>query len=157
SAVRAVRKALLTHHDGGSVRRPGYAPDLGNGDLVFTAGHLRTEKLFGFRVYDTLVGAEQLVAARDTDDGRLRAVVHSDESGPRRAGAIGAVAMDAAAHPGPLKLGLAGAGTQAWTQLWAIRSVRQVDEVTAASRRPERTEAFARRAAEEFGVAVRLP
>ena len=122
---------------------------------MFTAGHLRTEKLFGFRAYDTLVGAEQLVAVWDTDDGRLRAVVHGDELGPRRTGAIGAVAVDAAARPGPIRLGLVGAGAQAWTQLWAIRSVRQVDDATVASRRPERAEAFARRAAEELGVAVR--
>ncbi|MGW1184442.1 ornithine cyclodeaminase family protein [Streptomyces drozdowiczii] len=155
TAVRAVRSALLAAHEGGLHAPPRVHADLGDGDLVFTAGHLRTEKLFGFRAYDTLVGAEQLVAVWGTEEGRLRAVVHGDELGPRRTGAIGAVAVDAAARPGPIRLGLVGTGTQAWTQLWAIRSVRQVDEVTVASRRPERAEAFARRAAEELGVAAR--
>ncbi|WP_405760865.1 ornithine cyclodeaminase family protein [Streptomyces sp. NBC_01420] len=155
TAVRAVRSALLAAHEGGLHAPPRVHADLGDGDLVFTAGHLRTEKLFGFRAYDTLVGAEQLVAVWGTEDGRLRAVVHGDELGPRRTGAIGAVAVDTAARPGPIRLGLVGTGTQAWTQLWAIRSVRQVDEVTVASRRPERAEAFARRAADELGVAAR--
>lgn len=152
TAVRAVRSALPAAHEGGLHAPPRVHADLGDGDLVFTAGHLRTEKLFGFRAYDTLVGAEQLVAVWGTEDGRLRAVVHGDELGPRRTGAIGAVAVDAAARPGPIRLGLVGTGTQAWTQLWAIRSVRQVDEVTVASRRPERAEAFARRAADELGA-----
>ncbi|MYW10971.1 NAD(P)-binding domain-containing protein [Streptomyces sp. SID2563] len=152
TAVRAVRAALLAAHEGGLHAPARVHADLGGGDLVFTAGHLRTEKLFGFRAYDTLVGAEQLVAVWGTDDGRLRAVVHGEELGPRRTGAIGAVAVDAAANPGPVRLGLVGTGAQAWTQLWAIRSVRQLNEVTVASRRPERAEAFARRAAEELGV-----
>ncbi|MFJ9447337.1 hypothetical protein ACIRRH_36620 [Kitasatospora sp. NPDC101235] len=59
-------------------------------------------------------GAEQLVAVWSSEDGRLRAVVHGSELGPRRTGAIGAVAVDAAANPGPVRLGLVGAGTQAW-------------------------------------------
>lgn len=155
TAVRAVRAALLAAHEGGLHAPARVHAELGGGDLVFTAGQLRTEKLFGFRAYDTLVGAEQLVAVWGTDDGRLRAVVHGDELGPRRTGAIGAVAVDAAANPGPVRLGLIGAGTQALTQLWAIRSVRQLNEVTVASRRPERAEAFARRAAAELGIAVR--
>ncbi|MTE17643.1 ornithine cyclodeaminase family protein [Streptomyces sp. TRM43335] len=155
TAVRAVRDALVAAHGGVLHAPPRIRADLGDGHLVFTAGHLRTEKLFGFRAYDTLVGAEQLVAVWGSDDGRLRAVVHGDELGARRTGAIGAVAVDAAARPGPIRLGLVGAGTHAWTQLWAIRAVRQVREVTVVARRPERAEAFARQAAEELGVRAR--
>ncbi|WP_079175006.1 ornithine cyclodeaminase family protein [Streptomyces malaysiense] len=155
TAVRAVRDALLAAREGALHAPPRVRADLGGGHLVFTAGHLREEKLFGFRAYDTLVGAEQLVAVWGSDDGRLRTVVHGDELGARRTGAIGAVAVDAAAKPGPIRLGLVGAGTHAWTQLWAISAVRQVTEATVAARRPERAEAFARRAAEELGVEVR--
>ncbi|MFI6948755.1 ornithine cyclodeaminase family protein [Streptomyces sp. NPDC050422] len=87
--------------------------------------------------------------------GSRRALTARSSSGARRTGGIGAVAVDAAANPGPIRLGLVGAGTQAWTQLWAIRAVRQVREATVAARRPERAEAFARRATEELGVRVR--
>lgn len=155
TAVRAVRDALTAAHDGTLQAPPRVRADLGDGHLVFTAGHLRAEHLFGFRAYDTFVGAEQLVAVWGSDDGRLRAVVHGDELGARRTGAIGAVAVDAAARPGPIRLGLVGAGTHAWTQLWAVRAVRQVTEATVAARRPARAAAFARRAAEELGVRVR--
>ncbi|MCX3060771.1 ornithine cyclodeaminase family protein [Streptomyces beihaiensis] len=155
TAVRAVRGALLAAHEGGLDAPARVRADLGDGHLVFTAGRLRAEGLFGFRAYDTAVGAEQLVAVWGSDDGRLRAVVHGDELGARRTGAIGAVAVDAAARPGPIRLGLVGAGAQAWTQLWAIGAVRQVAEVTVAARRPERAQTFARRAAEELGVRAR--
>ncbi|MFI1563253.1 ornithine cyclodeaminase family protein [Streptomyces sp. NPDC020490] len=150
-----MRDALVAAHHGTLQAPPRVHADLGDGHLVFTAGHLRAQGLFGFRAYDTLVGAEQLVAVWGSDDGRLRALVHGDELGPRRTGAIGAVAVDAAANPGPIRLGLVGAGTQAWTQLWAISAVRQVREATVVARRPERSAAFARRAAEELGVGVR--
>src|ERR1019366_2156278 len=75
--------------------------------------------------------------------------------GARRTGAIGAVAVDVAAKPGPIRLGLVGAGTQAWTQLWAIRAVRELAEVSVAARHPERAVAFADRAAAELDVVVR--
>ncbi|WP_432253823.1 ornithine cyclodeaminase family protein [Streptomyces sp. HNM1019] len=155
TAVRAVRDALMAAHEGLLHAPPRVQADLGDGHLVFTAGHLRAERLFGFRAYDTLVGAEQLVALWDCDGGRLRAVVHGDELGARRTGAIGAVAVDTVANPGPVRLGLVGAGTHAWTQLWAICAVRQVMEATVVARRPERAEAFAQRAAEELGVRIR--
>ncbi|MET8957068.1 NAD(P)-binding domain-containing protein [Streptomyces sp. NPDC004533] len=155
TAVRAVRGALLAAHEGTLHAPPRIHTDLGAGRLVFTVGHLCSEKLFGFRAYDTLVGAEQLVAVWGSDDGRLRAVVYGHELGARRTGAIGAAAVDAAARPGEIRLGLVGAGTQAWAQLWAIRAVRHVREVAVAARRPERAQAFARRAAEELGVRTR--
>jgi alanine dehydrogenase len=129
--------------------------DLGGGHLVFTAGHLRAQGLFGFRAYDTMVGAEQLIAVWDSATGELRALVHGDELGARRTGAIGAVAVDAAARPGPIRVGMLGAGTQAWTQLWALCAVRPIEQVIVASRRQERAGAFAERCGRELGVAAR--
>ncbi|WP_330455985.1 NAD(P)-binding domain-containing protein [Streptomyces sp. NBC_00820] len=155
TAVRAVREALVAAHEGALHAPPRVHADLGDGRLVFTAGHLRARELFGFRCYDTVVGAEQLVAVWGSDDGRLRAVVHGDELGPRRTGAIGGVAVDVAARPGAIRLGLVGAGQQAWTQLWAVSAVRQVVDAVVTARRPERAEAFARRAADELGVRIR--
>jgi alanine dehydrogenase len=155
TAVRAVRSALLAHHDGTLVAPARVRAGLGDGDLVFTAGHLRRQGLFGFRAYDTFAGAEQLVAVWDARSGALRAVVHGAELGVRRTGAIGAVAVDAAATPGPVRLGLVGAGVQAWAQLWAVRAVRPVVSVTVASRHLERAQEFARRATRELGVDAR--
>ncbi|MGG2460996.1 ornithine cyclodeaminase family protein [Streptomyces sp. RGM 3693] len=155
TAVRAVRAALLAAHHGELEAPPRVRAGLGDGDLVITAGHLRSRRLFGFRSYDTLVGAEQLVAVWSTADGRLQAVVHGAELGPRRTGAIGAVAVDAAVRPGPVRTGLVGAGPQAWAQLWALCAVREVTEVVVVARHHERAAAFARRAAGGLGVAAR--
>ncbi|MEW1653706.1 ornithine cyclodeaminase family protein [Streptomyces sp. NPDC093707] len=155
TAVTAVRQALLAAHHGTLDAPPRVQARLGDGDLVVTAGRLRSQGLFGFRSYDTVVGAEQLVAVWGTEDGRLRAVVHGDELGPRRTGAIGAVAVDVAARPGPVRVALVGAGPQAWTQLWALCAVREVVDAVVVARHRERAAAFARRAADELGVEAR--
>ncbi|MFE6684943.1 ornithine cyclodeaminase family protein [Streptomyces sp. NPDC057743] len=155
TAVRAVRGALLAAHHGTLDAPPRVRAGFGDGDLVITAGRLRSQELFGFRAYDTFAGAEQLVAVWGTTDGRLRAVVHGAELGRRRTGAIGAVAVDAAARPGPVRVALVGAGPQAWAQLWALGAVREVTDAVVVARRRERAAAFAHRAADELGVAVR--
>jgi ornithine cyclodeaminase len=62
AAVRAVREALLAAHSGQLHSPPRVAADLGGGNLVLTAGLIEPAGVFGFRAYDTLVGAEQLVA-----------------------------------------------------------------------------------------------
>lgn len=155
TAVRTVRSAILAGYEGTLKAPPRVRADLGDGHLVFTAGRLREQGLYGFRAYDTLVDAEQLVAVWSSRDGRLLALVHGTELGARRTGAIGAVAVDVAARTGPVRLGVVGAGAQAWTQLWALRAVRDVAEVVVAARRRERAEAFARRAADELGVRTR--
>jgi alanine dehydrogenase len=155
TAVGAVRAVLLASHAGTLRAPPRVRADLGDGDLVFTAGRMDSLGVFGFRAYDTFAGADQLVAVWGRQDGRLRVLVSGDELGARRTGAIGAVAVDVAAKPGPIRLGLVGAGTQAWTQLWAIRAVRELAEVSVAARHPERAVAFADRAAAELDVVVR--
>lgn len=155
TAVRAVRTAVLARYEGSMQAPPRVGADLGDGHLVFTAGHLREQEVFGFRAYDTLVGGEQLVAVWSARDGELLALVHGAELGARRTGAIGAVAVDVAARPDPVRVGIVGAGTQAWMQLWAMRAVREVEEVVVAARRPERAEAFAHRATNELGVKTR--
>ena len=156
TAVRAVRAALLAHQAGELAAPARLHAALGGGSLVFTAGRLRERGLFGFRAYDTFAGAEQLVALWDAGSGKVVALVHGHELGPRRTGAIGAVAADAAANPGPVRVGLVGAGVQALTQLWALVAVRPVTEVVVTARRRERVEAFAERARRELGLRVRV-
>jgi ornithine cyclodeaminase len=155
TTVRALREALLAHHNGTLHAPPRVRAELGAGHLVFTVGHLPGRGLFGFRAYDTALGAEQLVAVWDAEGGGVRALVHGEEIGARRTGAIGAVAVDALAKAGPVRLALIGAGAQAWAQLWAIRAVRHVEEAVVVARRRERAREFARRAAGELGIRAR--
>lgn len=155
TAVEAVRGALRAQHTGTLHAPPRVRAPLGDGDMVVTAGRLAEQGLFGFRAYDTVAGGDQLVAVWDAATGRLDAVVAGVELGLRRTGAIGAVALDVATRPGPLRVGLVGCGPQAWAQLWAARAVRELREVVVASRSFARAEAFAARARAELGLPVR--
>jgi alanine dehydrogenase len=155
TAVNAIRAALVAHHSGALQAPARVRADLENTRLVFTAGAAQDQGVFGFRAYDTAIGAEQLVAVWDSTTGELRALVHGDELGIRRTGAIGAVATDAAARPGPLHVGLIGSGRQAWAQLWALCAIRPVEQVVVASRRKEHADTFTERSIRELGVPAR--
>ncbi|MEU3710331.1 ornithine cyclodeaminase family protein [Streptomyces catenulae] len=155
-AVRAVRRALLEHHAGGLAAPPRLRAKLGEQELVFTAGQLAGAGLHGFRAYGT-GGGDQLVAVWDTASGALLAAVHGAELGPRRTGAIGAVAVEALARPDAVRCGLIGTGPQAWTQLWALAAgPLRPETVTVCGRRRERAERFAARVEAELGLPVRV-
>ncbi|POX38956.1 ornithine cyclodeaminase [Streptomyces sp. Ru73] len=157
TAVAAVRRALLAHHRKELAAPARLAAPVGDRDLVFTAGAEASAARHGFRAYDTR-GGEQLVAVWDSASGALLAVVHGRELGPRRTGAIGAVAVDALARPDAARLGVIGAGTQAYAQLWALAAVRRPAEVAVFARRPERVRAFVARVSAELGIpAVAAP
>ncbi|MGW8395226.1 hypothetical protein ACWGLP_00775 [Streptomyces lydicus] len=124
TATAAVRHARLEHQAGRLAAPPRVHAGLGGGELVFTVGALAAEGtthgipgVHGFRAYGTAGRAgEQLVAVWDSASGRLTALVHGHELGPRRTGAIGAVAGEALARaggPAGCRLGLIGAGPQA--------------------------------------------
>ncbi|MFF9479982.1 ornithine cyclodeaminase family protein [Streptomyces sp. NPDC014733] len=154
--VRAVRRALLEHHAGQLAAPPRLRAGLGGQELVFTAGRLAGEGLHGFRAYG-IGGGDQLVAVWDTASGALLAVVHGAELGPRRTGAIGAVAVEALARPDAVRWGLIGTGPQAWAQLWALAAgPLRPEAVTVCGRRRDRAERFAARAGAEWGLPVRV-
>lgn len=90
--------------------------DLGDGRIVFTTGRLRGS-WFGYRSYDTFAAepGSQLVAVHDESSGEMRAIAIGNELGPRRTGAIGAVAAEALASPTATDAAIIGTGTQALT------------------------------------------
>jgi ornithine cyclodeaminase/alanine dehydrogenase-like protein (mu-crystallin family) len=149
SAVAAVRwmgEAVDAHHRCELIAPPRAHVDLGGGRLVFTTGWLRGS-WFGYRSYDTFPtgpGA-QVVVVHDESSGQVRAVAIGNELGPRRTGAIGAVAAGALAPAGARIVAVIGSGAQAYTQLWALSAVRGVAEVRVYSRDPANRAAFAER------------
>jgi len=153
SAVGWMREAVLAAHAGRLHTPPRVSTSLGDGRLVFTTGAL-TGEWYGYRSYDSFGRAPgaQLVVVHDWASGTVRGVAIGNELGPRRVGAIGAVAVDALAVPAATTLGLVGAGTQAWTQLWAISTVRPLTSVSVFSRDPVRRNAFAARVSAELGL-----
>lgn len=151
SAVDAVRwmgEAIDAHHRGELVAPPRVHADFGEGRLVFTAGRLRGS-WFGYRSYATLPAdrGSQVVVVHDERSGQVRAVAVGNELGPRRVGAIGAVAADALAGADAGVVAVIGSGAQAATQLWALAAVRDLREVRVYSRDETRRSAFAERIA----------
>jgi ornithine cyclodeaminase/alanine dehydrogenase-like protein (mu-crystallin family) len=145
-AVRWMGEAIDDHHRGLLVAPPRARADLGDGRIVFTAGQLRGS-WFGYRSYDTFQAepGEQVVVVHDETTGTVRAIAVGNEIGPRRTGAIGAVAADALASPTATVVAIIGTGTQATAQLWALAAVRNLSEVRVFSRNQARRDAFVER------------
>ncbi|WP_427889261.1 hypothetical protein ACQHIV_38490 [Kribbella sp. GL6] len=154
-AVGWMREAVRDARAGRLSCPPRVAAGVGAGRLVFTAGALEGE-WFGYRSYDSFGGVpgEQVVVVQDWGTGVVRGVALGNELGPRRVGAIGAVAVDALADPRASTLGLVGAGTQAFAQLWAVSAVRRLSGIRVFSRDPERRMSFARRVSEDLGLRI---
>lgn len=158
-SVATMREAVLAVHRGELVAPARLAADLDEGRLMFTVGRWR-ERWLGYRAYDTFdrdhVDArdDQLVVVHDDVTGQLLGIVVGAELGRRRTGAIGGVAVDALAPQSASTLGLVGSGEQAWTQLWAVSAVRDLDAVRIYSRDGRRRQEFAERATAELGVAT---
>lgn len=151
TAVAAIRSALTAQLSA----PPRVRAELPDGALIFTVGRLAGLG-YGFRVYDTMptTEADQLTVVYDDHSGRLIGAVAGTWLGAARTGAIGAVAVDLMASPDAATLGLVGTGTQAWSQLWAIRAVRELSAVKVFGRDPDRRAAFAARCRAELGLAT---
>ncbi|HET9731417.1 MAG TPA: hypothetical protein VFP54_01975 [Acidimicrobiales bacterium] len=147
-AVRWMGEAVDARHRGKLVAPPRVHADLGSGKVVFTAGRLHGS-WFGYRSYDTLPAepGAQVVVVHAEATGRVRAVAIGNELGPRRVGAIGAVAADALAPADSGVVAVIGTGTRAYTQVWALAAVRDLREVRVYSRDPTRRASFAERVA----------
>jgi ornithine cyclodeaminase/alanine dehydrogenase-like protein (mu-crystallin family) len=150
-AVDAMRELLEAAADGRLQAPPRLRAELGELDYVFTVGSLGDETS-GFRVYRAGRPAGDQLTAVWSPNGELRGIVTGDELGARRTGALGAVAADVLARADATTVGVVGAGTQAWTQLWALTAVRELDRVRVYSPTTAHRETFAARATNELGV-----
>jgi ornithine cyclodeaminase len=153
TAVETMRQVLVSADSGRLASPPRVRAELGELNYVYTVGQL-ADGTSGFRVYRAgRPSGDQLTAVWEPD-GRLSGIVVGGELGARRTGAIGGVAADLLAREDAASVGLIGAGTQAWTQLWAICAVREIDTVRVHSRAREHREAFATRARAELGLSA---
>ena len=155
TAIGWMREALLAAHEGRLHTPPRVSTDLGSGRLVFTTGALDGE-WYGYRSYDSfdVSPGAQVVVVHHARTGELMGLAVGNELGPRRVGAIGAVAVDALASPDAATLGLVGTGVQAWNQLWAISAVRSLAAVQVFGPDPVRRNAFVARVSAELGLPV---
>lgn len=150
-ALEAASRALVDAYRGDLHAPPRMHASIGEVLLSFTAGGYEHD-IVGFRVYGTWAPeSDQAVICWDRR-GRLRGIVVGFELGARRTGALGAAAASALARADADVVAVIGSGTQAWTQLWALRAATPATQVRVFSPTQRHREEFARRAIAELGV-----
>ncbi len=153
--VAVLRDALKAHHTGALAAPPrlvAHLPEVNWDHLLFTVG--ASEQSIGFRVGGGAPDPriEQFTAVFDRAAGRLVGIVVGNQLGARRTAALAAIATDQLARKDSRILGLVGAGRQAAAHVWAVQSVRQLEEVRVFSRDRARREQFARQCSSELGL-----
>ncbi len=112
--------------------------------------------LAGVKVWThTPGGADPVLCIFDTRTGSLVACIEAFALGQLRTSGTAAVATDLLARPDASVLGIVGTGKQALPQVAAVAQVRDLSEVRAFSRAPERREAFAATVADALGLHCR--
>ena len=156
-AVAKMEDALRELASGNLIAPPRFSLDIDAGSLVFTAGAATgTEKVLGFRVYDTFRGAstdtDQVVAVFDAEDGRLKGLVIGSRIGALRTGALGGVAIKHLANPSTPVLAMIGAGSQARSQIQSALAVREISRVLISSRTAARAERLRDELLQEYAI-----
>jgi ornithine cyclodeaminase/alanine dehydrogenase-like protein (mu-crystallin family) len=136
--IAAVRAHIIADAEGQTVAPPRHIVGFGNGDLIFTIGG--DQHLAGFRAYQTFAkpghsGDDQIIVAWDRRTGDMLGLAVGNRLGALRTGCIGAVAVDIMAPKRAKTLAVLGTGRQAETQLRAVSTVREFDEIRVFGRR----------------------
>jgi ornithine cyclodeaminase len=100
-------------------------------------------------------GATPLLAAWDTDTGRLLAVIQAFALGQLRTSAITGTATSILAADRCERLAVIGSGKQAEGQIAAVAAVREIQDIAVYSPTAEHRSSFAARIAERSGIAAR--
>lgn len=105
-------------------------------------------KYFGTKIYSSNVRHgglhEMFVLLYDAETGKPLALIEANNLSLIRTGAASGYAADLLANPAAEVMALIGTGSQARTQVDAIRAVRSIREVRVWSRNPENIERFAK-------------
>ena len=125
------------------------------GFLAVMGGALDYNGVLGVKTFThTRNGYSFQVSLYDAETGALLLYTQANRLGQLRTGATTGVAVKHLANSGMLRVGIVGTGNQAGDQLRAVCAVREVSEIRAFSRNPERRQAFADRMAAELGLPV---
>lgn len=156
--IAAVRAQIVADAEGKAVAPPRHVAPFADGRLVFTIGG--DQSIAGFRAYQTFAkpghpADDQVVAAWDQASGEMLGLAIGNRLGAIRTGVIGAVAVDIMAPHRAKTLAVLGTGRQAETQLLAVATVRQFDEIRVFGRRRPALEEFTARLAPRIGRPLR--
>ena len=113
-------------------------------------------RYFGAKIYASHPqhGAHFLFLLYRAEDAAPLATIEANALGQIRTGAASGLVTSLLARPDARTLAIIGSGFQARTQLEAMLVAASIERVRVWSRSPEKSEAFAREAAEQFGKPV---
>lgn len=154
-AIELVEDAFRKLADGTAINHPRRRVILPTGSVLhyMAAG---TPDYFGLKAYsvNAKTGAYFEVLLYRSSDGMPLATLEANRLGQIRTGAASGVATKYLARQDATVAAVIGSGFQALTQLEAVAAVRQLSEVRVFSRKKEKREEFARRAAADFNLNV---
>lgn len=127
-----------------------------SGMLAVMGGGLFYAGVLGVKTYTVVQGKYSFqVSVYDAASGALLCYTQANRLGQLRTGATSGLAVKHLSNPDAATVGIIGTGYQAPTQLEAVCKVRDIKEIRAYSRSPERREAFAAGMTDSLGVAVK--
>jgi ornithine cyclodeaminase/alanine dehydrogenase-like protein (mu-crystallin family) len=144
AAIEALRHAFIAFGEGRAQSQPRRRLVLPTGSVLHALA-ASYGRYFGTKIYSTNVkhGAHFTFLLYDAETARPLAQFEANHLGQIRTGAASGLAVDLLTENKPLKVGIVGSGFQARTQLEALRTVRELQEVRVWSRKAESREAFA--------------
>ncbi len=134
------------------------------GDLRIMPSYIKNLKIAGVKCVNvhpknprrySLPTVMAMIELVDPEDGFPIAVMDGTWITNMRTGAAGAVSVKYLARADSRKLGIIGAGEQAYTQLMAINNIMDLDEVLVYCRTPSSREKFARETSAKYDVNVK--
>lgn len=154
-ALEAVEAAHRAHALGRAIDIPRQRTRVPTASLHILQGALLDEGVMGYKAYTaSREGARFLVHLFDATNGTLLAVIQADTLGMMRTGAAGGVAAKYLSRPESSVVGLIGAGWQAQSQLEALCSVREIQQVKLFSRDAEKRRPTSAEFSRRFSVEV---
>jgi alanine dehydrogenase len=155
-AIAELRRVYLTRAATGRDAERVVARGSGGARIRALAAVLPTGDLMGAKLHvqPTGAGSSYLIALFSQTDGTLLGLVDGQAVTELRTGATSAVALDALAAPGPLRVAILGSGVEARSHLRAVAATRELEQVHVFSPTRERRERFAADLGEQLAVEV---
>jgi alanine dehydrogenase len=154
-AIATLEELFATWSDPATVNLPRQRAPAGSGVFNLMGAAWGANSVFGLKAYYAGGdGARYHVLLYSASDGKLKAIIESDNLGRMRTGAASGLATKLLAKPEARTLGVIGTGRQAFTQAAAVCAVRSIADVRVFSPTSEHRNAFAGRIERELGVAA---
>jgi alanine dehydrogenase len=146
--VQMPPKSYLFFRRGDFRIMPSYLEGLGVAGVKCVNSHPSNPREYSL---PTVMAIIELV---DPEDGFPLTLMDGTWVTDMRTGAAGGISAKYLARPDSKKVGIIGAGRQAYTQLMAIKSVLDIEEVSVYCRTPSTREEFAKKASKKYGTDV---